>query len=146
MLRISLTLVGLNIYFCDVFFWEWKGFKKGYIEMMGFFLLWARIIHYYTLLYTSVNCKRCGYIQVRCTSMHTCWKGNQKIQKIQNIIFCYSTFSSWFTKWNNGHYIWYNKLKSQCCKCIITCETHGLNLTYLKLVSTIFLKLKIHQV
>ena len=37
MLRISLRLVGLNIYFYDVFFLFEKGFKKGYIEIMGFF-------------------------------------------------------------------------------------------------------------
>ena len=37
MLCISLRLVGLNIYFYNIFFLTIKMVQKGYIEMMGFF-------------------------------------------------------------------------------------------------------------
>ena len=43
MLRISLRLVGLNIYFYDVFFNYKMGSKKGYMEMEGFFYYGANI-------------------------------------------------------------------------------------------------------
>ena len=40
MLRISLRLVGLNIYFYDVFFELFYEFKKGVYGKEGKFLLW----------------------------------------------------------------------------------------------------------
>ena len=80
----------------------------------------------------AVNWKGCGYIQANCTCTNTCWKGNRKIQKIQNISFYYSNFLSWLLKWNNGHYMWSNKFKCQCW-CGITYWTHVLNWTYIRL-------------
>ena len=40
MLRISLRLEDLNIYFYDVFFYLFYGFKKGVYGKQGKFLLW----------------------------------------------------------------------------------------------------------
>ena len=57
MLRISLRLVGLNIYFYDIFFLARKRVQKGVHRNDGLFLLWDYIksVPDESLLYYSVK-------------------------------------------------------------------------------------------
>ena len=43
MLYISVSLMSLNFYFCDVFFLTKKMVQKGVYKNEGLFLLWDRI-------------------------------------------------------------------------------------------------------
>ena len=62
MLCVSLRLVGVNIYFYDVFLIikrVQKGFKMGYIEMRGFFYCEIHMkVHQIGYFYTTIICAK----------------------------------------------------------------------------------------